>query len=153
MVREYGLSGKAYTFYQNLKKNTEQLGSIFDAEPSEVAGNIHNVADPTEPVVGYISASVIQSKRILINKSQLPAKWIATYPYACPIDTAWFDNPLTHGDDVNLNVLPLPPIQLIYYKLYIKGIFVGYLTADPPCLDCSIRGTTKRPDFWPPYMD
>lgn len=151
-VREYGLSGEAYTFYQNVKKNTEQLGSIFDAQPSEIPGNIHNVADAAEPVIGYISASVIQTKRIFINKPQLPQKWIVAYPYACPLDTAWLDDPHTHANDVKLYVIPLPPLELIYYKLYIKSIFMGYITSVTPCLDCTIRGTNKRPDFWPAYQ-
>ncbi|HEX3386410.1 MAG TPA: DUF4249 domain-containing protein, partial [Mucilaginibacter sp.] len=34
LVRQYALTTEAYDFYTNLKKNTEQLGSVFDALPS-----------------------------------------------------------------------------------------------------------------------
>jgi hypothetical protein len=45
-LSQYALSHDAYLFYQKLKKNTEQLGSIFDAQPSELSSNIHCVTDP-----------------------------------------------------------------------------------------------------------
>ena len=40
-VKQYALSQEAYLFKEKLKKNTEQLGSIFDAQPSELGGNLH----------------------------------------------------------------------------------------------------------------
>ncbi|MDO3626770.1 DUF4249 family protein [Mucilaginibacter sp. BT774] len=54
LVKQYALSADAYKFYANLKKNTEQLGSIFDAQPSAIRGNIHFVTTPAEPVIGYL---------------------------------------------------------------------------------------------------
>src|SRR5258708_1654300 len=33
LLREYALTSDAFVFWENLKKNTEQLGSIFDAQP------------------------------------------------------------------------------------------------------------------------
>src|ERR1700744_2145899 len=76
LVRQYALTVDAYNFYTNLKKNTEQLGSIFDAQPSEISGNIHSVSSPTEPVIGYISVGSTTTKRIFILKRNLPA-WSA----------------------------------------------------------------------------
>ncbi len=34
-------------------------------------GNIHSVNNPEEPVIGFISASSVQSKRVFINNKQL----------------------------------------------------------------------------------
>ncbi|MES2110276.1 MAG: DUF4249 domain-containing protein, partial [Bacteroidota bacterium] len=44
-IRQYPLTKGAYDFWVNLKKNTEQLGGIFDAQPSQINGNIHSVTD------------------------------------------------------------------------------------------------------------
>ncbi|MEP6845469.1 MAG: DUF4249 domain-containing protein, partial [Panacibacter sp.] len=49
-LKQYALSSGAYVFYQQLKKNTEQLGSIFDAQPSELKGNIQCITNPSEIV-------------------------------------------------------------------------------------------------------
>ena len=54
-----------------MKKNTESLGTIFDAQPSEIKGNIYSASDPAEPVIGYISATTIEEKRIFIEQADL----------------------------------------------------------------------------------
>jgi hypothetical protein len=71
LVKQYALTREAYTYWQNIKKTTEQLGSIFDAQPSQFRGNIHSLSDSTEPVLGYISASFIQEKRIFVTAHDL----------------------------------------------------------------------------------
>ncbi|HEX3767521.1 MAG TPA: DUF4249 domain-containing protein, partial [Puia sp.] len=50
LVKQIVLSKDAYEWKQKLKKNTEQLGSIFDAQPSETGGNLHCITDPEEEV-------------------------------------------------------------------------------------------------------
>ena len=56
-VKQYALSHEAYLFFEKIKKNTEQLGSIFDPQPSELQGNIHCITNPAETVVGYVDIS------------------------------------------------------------------------------------------------
>ena len=45
-VKQYALTANAYTFWNLLKTNTEQLGTIFDAQPSSSVSNIHAVSNP-----------------------------------------------------------------------------------------------------------
>lgn len=139
LVTQTVLTKEAYTFWENLKKSTETLGSIFDTQPSQLIGNIHNIADPTEPVIGYISVGTSQSKRIYINKKDLPVSFITKYPYNCRIDTAkspgdmaTYVIPLT-GGTTPLNPITDPP---------------GFLYTDKTCADCTIRGTVQKPAFW-----
>ena len=148
LVHEYSLTADAYKFWGNLKKNTEQLGSIFDAEPSTINGNIHNTADPGEPVIGYISAGTVQTKRIFIDNEQLPDSWRPTYPYQCEADSLLFDHPKTHINDVALYLIPGVeiPISAIYAIGNPKPI--GYTASTPFCIDCTLRGSTQQPDFW-----
>ena len=150
LVKQYALSSEEYNFWQNLKKNTEQLGGIFDPQPSEVPGNIHCVTNPSEPVVGYVGVCSIQKKRIFISKDQLPDNWIVSYPYQCNLDTLLY----CHGpgvpcqNDVALFLLPLNTKEFAIYPIEIKGSAVGYLSTDSECADCTIRGTTTQPAFW-----
>lgn len=71
MLRQYALTPDAFAYWQNLKKNTEQLGSIFDAQPSSLRCNIHCISNPAEAVLGYISASSVKAKRILIDHNKI----------------------------------------------------------------------------------
>jgi len=167
LVKQYALTPGAYNFYTQLKKNTEQLGSIFDAQPSEIAGNIHSVSDPSEPVLGYVSAGTSTSRRIFIKKIQLAAyDWHFTPFYSdCQI---FFDNRyeipccyisiMAGGVQVNqvdtyinynkpgFTTVPLIPVDPITQP----GIgIIGYTAAMRECVDCTLRGTNIKPPFWP----
>jgi len=141
-VRQYALSSDAYNFWVNLKKNTEQLGSIFDAEPSQAPGNIHCITNPTEPVVGYISVCTVTTKTIFVYNYNLPT-WVATYPYTCNLDTAGV------GSANYQNALNFPSV------IYIASSYgpdplnpAGYLTTSRECADCTIRGSITPPPYW-----
>lgn len=72
LLRQYAIDKQGYEFYEMMKKNTENIGTIFDPQPSEINGNIHSVSDPKELVIGYVSASVVEEKRFFISRSELP---------------------------------------------------------------------------------
>lgn len=78
LVRQYALTPDAYIFWTNLKKNTEQLGGIFDAQATQINGNIHSATNPSEPVIGYISVGSTTSQGLFITIYQLP-RWPSNY--------------------------------------------------------------------------
>ncbi len=149
-IKQYALSAGAYNYFALLKQNTEDLGSIFDAQPAQLTGNIHCTTDTTLPVIGYISAGSVQQKRIYVNAVQLPAAWIPTYPYDCQLDTAYFMNPhLPHDNQVQEYLVPVPNSSIPVSQLFIGGpAAVGYLYTDVDCADCTVRGTVTPPSFW-----
>jgi hypothetical protein len=139
LVNQTALTKEAYVFWENLKKSTESLGSIFDVQPSQLIGNIHNIADLTEPVIGYISAGTTQNKRIYINKRDLPSSFITKYPYSCRVDTAKTPGDIaTYVVSLTSGTTPLHP----------NPDGPGYLYTDRTCADCTIRGTVQKPAFW-----
>jgi hypothetical protein len=155
IVYQYALTNDAYNFWTLLKTNTEQLGSIFDAQPSQLSSNIHCLTNPGETVVGYMSASTRQSKRIFIHNSVLPQSWRATYPYQCTLDSAMFKpEPPYYYEDNFFNWLKpgapakdtYIPIAAIYDK---EGIsLIGQTGSTRVCVDCTIRGKVAPPAFW-----
>jgi len=150
LLKQYAMTTDGYNYYSILKKNTEQLGSIFDAQPSQLTGNIHCTTDATLPVIGYITAGLVQQKRIYINNSQLPT-WTPTYPYDCQLDTALYATKGPQPQNQVLEILvPQPSGNITVYPLYAPGSPspVGYLYSDPECADCSIRGSLIKPSFW-----
>jgi len=152
MVNEYALTGDAYNFYSNLKKNTEQLGSIFDAQPSNINSNIHNISNPAEPVIGYVSACTVQSKRIFISNSQLPSSWVPANTMHCELDSNWFARPGSRPPENQVLefLVPITSTTIPVSAFYAPGLpnIIGYIGADVNCVDCTLRGTTTTPVFW-----
>lgn len=135
-VRQYALTNGAYNFWTNLKKNTEELGSIFDAQPSQTPGNIHCTTNPAEAVVGYVGVCTVATKAQEIDESHLHA-WVATYPYSCTNDTA-------KGGKLQ-DLIDNPDIYLATDFDRRSGYYL-YTTRE--CADCTIRGSRTPPPFW-----
>lgn len=160
LIKQYALSENAYNFWADLKKNTEQLGSIFDAQPSKSSSNIHNINNSEEPVIGYISIGSISSKRIFITNSSLPAWKKDTSFYAgCHLAFQLPKNPCCYylfegtnqvNDYINYNIGgdkdPFIPINAIVLRPGTPPI--GYTASTKACVDCTVRGTNKQPGFW-----
>ena len=149
LLKQYAMTSDGYNYYSLLKKNTEELGSIFDAQPSQLTGNIHCTTNATIPVIGYITAGAIQQKRVYINNSQLPT-WQPTYPYDCGLDTALYMSKPPQSENQVLQILvPQPSSNIAVYPIFgSRSKPIGYLYSDPECADCSIRGSLIKPSFW-----
>ena len=140
-VKQNVLSKQAYEFYEKLKKNTETTGSIFDAQPSNINGNIHCTTNPEETVIGFINVSTLSKKRLFIYNSQLPG-W--RYSDPCYIyDTR-------NAADSIREVFNSGAILLIPMEEDMFGNIVRfYYTYERHCMDCRVRGYNRRPSYWP----
>jgi hypothetical protein len=137
-VKQYALSKEEYEFLDKMKKNSEETGSVFGRQPSELKGNIHCITIPGEPVIGYIGIANRQEKRIWIRRTDLP-DW--QYSMSCE----------THK-------IPIEPQDTLEYYSYLMPVspidydnngISTFLGVTASCVDCTIRGTNKKPSFWP----
>lgn len=136
-VEQRALTKEAYAFWLQLKKTTESLGSLFDPLPSQVVGNLKDIKNPANPVLGYFSGGSITKQRKFITIQQLPAELRDVPRPPCPVDTieAAF---ISGYADMNLIGSVGSPI--------VTGYLVSSYTG---CMDCrELGGTTTRPDFW-----
>jgi hypothetical protein len=150
LVKQYALNSAGYTYYSELKENTEELGGIFDPQPvTGLTGNMHCTTNPAIPVIGYITASTIQQKRIFIDNMQLPKYFTPIYPFTCEQDSALYDTPPT-GSNAVLPDLIYSPANIVSQALFHQGATdpYGFFFTDRDCADCTIRGTTVQPGFW-----
>lgn len=144
IVTQTALTQDAYNFLSLMKSNTESLGSIFDAQPSGLKGNIHSLTHPDETVVGYVSAGTIEQQRIFIHSRDV-RNWGYSFQCSEP-DTLVFDD--TRGKYVDQffaagDFIPLD-------RVYGPFGFMGWTANAVSCVDCRIQGgTTKKPSFWP----
>lgn len=137
LASQYVLSPAAYQYWLILQKNTQNLGSLFDPQPSQLTGNYHCLTNPNEPVIGYLSAGTIQQSRFFIQRSQV-ANWDTVDEASCPIAiTGWDQNDyqLYSYPDTTFGPWYFSGSNLILNKRY--------------CLDCRKQGgTTQRPSYW-----
>jgi hypothetical protein len=71
-LREYAITKEGFEYYEKLKKNTEQIGTIFDPQPTFLTGNIHCVSSPNDMVIGFISASTRSTKQFTLYLKDNP---------------------------------------------------------------------------------
>lgn len=138
-VRQYALSHEAYLFLDKIKKNTEQLGSIFDPQPSELKGNIHCVTNPAEIVIGFVEVTEEQQLRLFLSKSQVP-----DWRYTPPCDVKVIDN---DPDSIIKNGLGWSPTEPS--KSMGATILQFGAASSLDCIDCTTKGTNIKPAFWP----
>lgn len=133
LVRQYVLTSDAFAWWQEMLKNTEQIGSIFGVQPTSLVGNIHNVADSTEQIIGYVSAGSIAKQRIFISNAQV--------------------RPWMFINDCTSRLSSTDSLEYFYGAGFL---LIGqdpngsnrWQIADATCVDCRTAGTNQRPSFW-----
>ena len=153
LVRQYSVTRENFEYLQALRKNTEELGSIFDPQPSHNTGNVVNVNDPLEQVLGYVGAHNMHEQRIFIARSELQDSLLFTVPpktycydpviTTLPSDSVSYLRTLTVYYE-NAYVLPINPSDSLPPVLKLTNIPF----AQKSCVDCRLRGTNVKPDFW-----
>lgn len=139
LVRQYVLTQEAFNFWDHLKKNTEQIGTIFSPQPTATTTNLHAVADSSEPVIGFVSAGTMRQQRIFIVPAQIPDWSIGSYADCSELDTRFDSVHYLLRDGTN------SLIDSTYSPDY-NGYRYYYSTT--PCIKCTLTGTNVKPTFW-----
>jgi len=113
------------------------MGSVFDAQPSELIGNIHCISNPNDPVIGYLDICKIQEQRIFIKNADLP-KW--NYETPCK------EVEVVSIQDSFKLITMLGYVPIRGGKITPPG---SYWFAKPECIDCTLSGSNIKPSFWP----
>ena len=147
VVKQNAISKRAYDYFVNIKKNSENIGSIFAPTPAELRGNIICITDPSKPAIGYIDVSSTTQKTQFISRRDNIYE-----------EPSYFDCEIYTEDFVKL----MEGIETIippWYEKHPPGIM-------PPtyvykrCVDCRFpdsgrfpgtytEPTTQKPDDWP----
>ncbi|PSR55174.1 DUF4249 domain-containing protein [Adhaeribacter arboris] len=142
LVKQYAQTAEEYQYWEMLQKNTEQIGGLTDPLPSRLTGNIQNLTNPDEPVIGYIGAYSLREKRIFITNEELPQEWVYESGYSDCEEPF----PIYLGDNIAAYLKAGKYIPL--YPIARPGL-IGYYIASQECTDCRLKGTNMKPDFWP----
>lgn len=142
LVSQKAIPQGAVEFWETLRKNSEDIGTVFSPLPSLIGGNLHFVNEPNRPVVGQVSIGVVQQSRIFIDREEI-LPW--------DISIAEFDDCFIGTDTIR---------SYMYEQVFSSGSVlparsvpgpmgpIGFYTAPKRCADCTLYANRERPDFW-----
>ncbi|WP_207533970.1 DUF4249 domain-containing protein [Desertivirga arenae] len=141
LVKQYAHTREGYQYLEDMKKNTEEIGSIFDPQPSELKGNITCVTNPEEQVLGWIGAGTVTEKRIFIHRRERLPTW-SYREEACESRDVPLDSVLIYTTAGYLikDYAPFDPM---------KGPPTHATMTRDKCIDCRLKGSNVKPPYWP----
>ncbi|MEO6902473.1 MAG: DUF4249 domain-containing protein [Bacteroidia bacterium] len=124
-VKQYTLTESTYKYWETIKKITDKQGELYTQQPYQAKNNIINLTNSDKPALGYFMAAGVATKRIFTDA--LPIAY--RYPI-CPLPPA-----------------PQPPLPIDSYRWPIY-LYYGKYFSDQGCVDCTVSGFLKKPDYW-----
>lgn len=133
LVSQHSLSRGAFLYWDKLKAQGSNTGGLYETQPAKVIGNICNVADPEEKVLGYFFVSQVKQKRISVSEDfDFPIA-----PFDCPLDTA------NSVGDFGVDY------PYFMYSISFMGRGPPFAYSWKECHDCTYRGgVTTKPEYW-----
>ncbi|MDP4149808.1 MAG: DUF4249 domain-containing protein [Bacteroidota bacterium] len=140
LVRQFALTEDAYNYWVLIEKTSQGLGTLFDLQPTQLHGNIHCISNPSEPVIGFMSATSVQQERLFLYNTNL-----SNWPHNSP------------GFGCDTTEIPQNPVDFRIYNFadtfYAPYYFISngpLVLASRVCLDCTLfGGNNVRPPYWP----
>lgn len=71
-ILQYSMSEEAFEYWSRIENQRKRVGSIFDTAPSNPTGNIINLNDGNEVILGRFSVYGASSQRIYVAPENLP---------------------------------------------------------------------------------
>ena len=133
-ITQTRISEAGYHYWEKMHSNSTDVGGMFSPEPSELRGNIVNVDDPDELVLGFIGVSTVSRVSMYINNYE--------------VRFSYWRGP-SYGDIV-LN-------SSLWSSYWRSGYRFAFYSDEGPlwfpgeCIDCTRigDGTKERPSWWP----
>jgi len=153
LAKQYSFTEHTYKYFENLISLNQNQGTLFDATPYSLVGNVKNLRNKDVPVLGYFVVSGVSEKRIFIDKSELPQDFNPTKGFEdCNVHVILV--PKTYTDfRQNNDVDSLMKLGYVIFAIYDSAIDKdtpawALSLAKPYCFNCTLTGVNKIPDFW-----
>ena len=134
-VLQYSLTDESYDYWKRIEEQNQESGGIYERQPDYISGNMYNLNNQEEYVLGFFNLCPVSETRIFLDS--VPE---LIYP---PIDC-------------NLEIIQHPEARPIGMSVPFFLISLNSLRIGPPygvgrhlCFDCrNGGGTTIKPEFW-----
>ena len=144
LVSQMALSPEAAEFWEIMRQNTDDIGTIFSPMPSNITGNVTKDEDPAAAVIGHVSLGVIEQRRLFIGVQDV-SPWVNDLKdyFDCELDA---DTVSASGFEERFGTGVKFPAMAVYPEN--SSVPIGYRAALRRCVDCTLRGSNVKPDFW-----
>lgn len=135
LVKQYSVGSEGFHYWNELGKNHQGQGTLFDSQPALVKSNISNTVDDSEKVLGFFTMSSMHEVRAFAQ--DIPGIPTSPYLYYClPVDSG--------PGSGRPNTYPAYFARATY-----DGVTV-YAEVRKQCVDCrEYKNSTEiAPDFW-----
>ena len=145
---QMALTRKAYIYWENQRKNSEDIGGLFSPQPSTSSGNLYAINNPDEVVLGYISAGA----QALSERKFIPSGLMKKPSHVdCDCEERY---PLLQENDKATPFVylsnSLVPVNYVAVNYSQDLEYLAWHT--PRCCDCrELGGTKTRPIWWPSH--
>jgi hypothetical protein len=144
LVKQMALEPKAFTFWETMRKNSQEIGGIFSPLPSFIESNfIKDTENDIPPTIGYLSIGKVSSERLYIDIQEVaPWRPIIDDYRGCMVS----NDTITSDDyEIRFGIGGSIPVEAVFSGVNL----IGYFGASTRCVDCTVRGgTTTKPEFW-----
>lgn len=132
LVKQFSLTESGYQYWNNLQRQIESQESLYNTQPFQIRGNLYNVNDSDEAVLGFFMVAGLDEQRIFIDH---PDELGLSYSYCEP-------------DYFGYNFIGL--IHPANWPIYIYEDETGARAlSNDECFDCrELGGTTTKAAFW-----
>lgn len=133
-ARQLSISKEAFYFFDAIEQQNIDQGNYYSKQPVQIRGNIKNITNPKEPVLGYFVVAGETRKRIFMDRPGIPFYYVECVP------------------DHDLRFIRFYPPNM--WPIYITDIMFDGWAMGPSnsCFDCRLDGgKLTPPDFWTDY--
>ena len=134
-VLQYSLNDEAYDFWERIKEQNQESGGIYERQPDHVSGNMYNMNDLEEYVLGFFNMCTVSETRVFVDS-------VAGLEYP-PVDCEL---------EYIMHPAAVPPgMRIPFFLVSFNPLRVGppYGVGTNLCFDCrNGGGTIFKPEFW-----
>ena len=130
LLKQYSVSKEAYNFWSSLQEINSQNGELYTQQPYQIRGNVFNVDDPDETVLGFFAVAGADTRRIFVEAIQ--PKYVDARCTPDSEEVGW--------------LLRFGSISIVYLTYSDAGV-LGVVS--DACVDCRLKGgTLEKPIFF-----
>jgi hypothetical protein len=153
LVKQFALTEQAYKFFTDLNSLNHNQGTLFDPIPYSLTGNMKNITNKNMPVLGYFLVAGASEKRIFIDRKELPEEFYPTDGFDYCFTEMAFVSPDLTNYRLDATADSLMKEGYVVYEDYLVAIAPEVIVrqlcmAKPTCINCTLSGESKVPDFW-----